>query len=175
MPQFLLGDQGGSSVAALVISIVDADLAEGEHERALVALVDAYARDPMGGGHALSAVVRETMVAGLRRAGNALVLLAYVDEAPVGVAVCFVGYSTFAARPLINVHDLAVLPAHRQRGVGTALLAAVEARALARGCCKITLEVRDDNEPARRLYGRFGLGPVRRMAFWEKFLAGDIT
>jgi ribosomal protein S18 acetylase RimI-like enzyme len=67
-----------------------------------------------------------------------------------------VGFSTFEARPLVNVHDLAVLPEHRGRGVGRALLAGVEQRARARGCCKLTLEVLDTNETARRLYARFG-------------------
>jgi ribosomal protein S18 acetylase RimI-like enzyme len=44
--------------------------------------------------------------------------------------------------------------------VGRALLAAAEAQALAEGCCKLTLEVLEDN-PARRLYERFGFEPSR--------------
>jgi ribosomal protein S18 acetylase RimI-like enzyme len=75
--------------------------------------------------------------------------------------VGFVGYSTFQARPLLNIHDLAVLPGRRGRGTGRALLAAAEAQALAEGCCKLTLEVQDDNTPARQLYDRFGFRDVR--------------
>jgi ribosomal protein S18 acetylase RimI-like enzyme len=85
-----------------------------------------------------------------------LVLLAFVDEGPVGLAICFQGFSTFLAQPLLNVHDLAVLPEARGRGVGDALLAAIEAEARRRGCCKVTLEVREDNPVARRLYVRNG-------------------
>jgi GNAT superfamily N-acetyltransferase len=40
--------------------------------------------------------------------------------------------------------------------VGRALLSAAEEHARGKGCCKLTLEVRDDNAPARALYGRFG-------------------
>jgi ribosomal protein S18 acetylase RimI-like enzyme len=53
---------------------------------------------------------------------------------------------------LVNVHDLAVLPAHRGAGVGRRLLEAVERKARALGCCKVTLEVQENNTPARRLY-----------------------
>jgi ribosomal protein S18 acetylase RimI-like enzyme len=92
---------------------------------------------------------------------GALVLLALAgdqDERPVGVAVCFFGLSTFRAKPLLNVHDLAVLPEHRGRGIGRALLQAAEDRARQKGCCKLTLEVRDDNTRARALYRSFGFG-----------------
>jgi ribosomal protein S18 acetylase RimI-like enzyme len=75
----------------------------------------------------------------------------------VGVAVCFLSFCTFEARRLINVHDLAVAPGHRRRGVGRRLLEAVEAGARELGCCRITLEVREDNAPARALYARFGM------------------
>jgi ribosomal protein S18 acetylase RimI-like enzyme len=70
-----------------------------------------------------------------------------------------VGYSTFQARPLLNVHDLAVLPRHRARGVGQALLAACEHHARQRGCCKLTLEVLSGNTRALRSYQRFGFAP----------------
>jgi ribosomal protein S18 acetylase RimI-like enzyme len=79
-----------------------------------------------------------------------------LDETAVGIATCFLGFSTFAARPLINVHDLAVLPEHRGRGIGRGLLEAVEHCARERGCAKVTLEVQENNSPARRLYKRMG-------------------
>jgi ribosomal protein S18 acetylase RimI-like enzyme len=69
-----------------------------------------------------------------------------------------VGASTFHARPLLNIHDLAVMPEWRGHGVGTALLGAIEGRALQRSCCKVTLEVQDDNQRARALYERCGFG-----------------
>jgi ribosomal protein S18 acetylase RimI-like enzyme len=113
----------------------------------------------MGGGAGLAPEVRARLGADLRERvarGAAVVLVAERGGAPAGVAICFLGYSTFRARPLLNLHDLAVLPAARGAGVGRALLEAVAARARALGCCKVTLEVREDNANARRLYERVG-------------------
>jgi ribosomal protein S18 acetylase RimI-like enzyme len=77
---------------------------------------------------------------------------------PVGIAVCFLGFSTFAAQPLINIHDLAVMPGYRGRGIGRQLLERVGAKGRELGCCKLTLEVREDNHRAQRLYQGFGFG-----------------
>jgi len=88
-----------------------------------------------------------------------VILLAWAGETPVGIAVCFRGFSTFAARPNLNLHDVAVRPDHRGRGVGRGLLQAVEARARALGCCKLTLEVLTGNGPALQAYTRFGFKP----------------
>jgi ribosomal protein S18 acetylase RimI-like enzyme len=54
------------------------------------------------------------------------------------------------------VHDLAVVPEWRGNGVGRALLQATEEAARREGCCKLTLEVQDDNARARGLYESFG-------------------
>jgi ribosomal protein S18 acetylase RimI-like enzyme len=91
------------------------------------------------------------------------------DGEPVGLAVCFTGFSTFAARPLLNLHDLAVAPSHRGKGVGRRLLAAVEDAARAAGCCKVTLEVRTDNLTAQKLYRALGYGDgAAPHHFWSK-------
>jgi len=87
-----------------------------------------------------------------------VVFLALLDGEPTGVAVCFRGYSTFTAKPLLNIHDLAVLPEKRNRGLGRALLRGIDNYAKASGCCKITLEVREENTGARRLYRDVGFG-----------------
>ncbi|MGD9633380.1 MAG: GNAT family N-acetyltransferase, partial [Pirellulales bacterium] len=86
---------------------------------------------------------------------TAVVLLAYDGERPVGIATCFEGLSTFVARRLLNLHDLAVIPEYRGRGVGRQLLAAVEEQARTLGCCKVTLEVLENN-PALRVYEAAG-------------------
>jgi GNAT superfamily N-acetyltransferase len=136
--------------------IVQADLDRAEHQRAVLELTDAYARDPMGSGQPLPAEVREALVAGLRRHPTTLVLLAWAEGRAVGMATCFLGFSTFYARPLTNIHDLMVLPGQRGRGVGRDLLQAVEAKARALGCCKLTLEVFENNHRARQLYAAAG-------------------
>jgi len=125
----------------------------------VLALLDAYAADPMGAGEALSAGVRARLIPALRRVPGHLVLLAFDGRQTVGLAVCFQGFSTFRARCLLNVHDLAVRPGYRRRGVATALLTEVEAEGRRRDCCKLTLEVRDDNPAAEALYRKLGFGP----------------
>jgi ribosomal protein S18 acetylase RimI-like enzyme len=110
----------------------------------------------VGGGQPIPPDVLERIVHALRTHPTALVLLAFDDDEPVGIAVCFRGLSTFRARPLLNIHDLAVLPPYRGRGIGRALLRAAEEHARLQGCCRLTLEVLESNAGARALYRRFG-------------------
>ncbi|MGH8064801.1 MAG: GNAT family N-acetyltransferase [Candidatus Entotheonellia bacterium] len=142
------------------VTVIEADLHDQQHQAAIVHLVDAYARDPLGNGEELPAEVRDRLIPGLRQHPASLVFLAYDGADPVGIAVCFVGFSTFAAQSLINIHDLAVIPEYRGQGVGRTLLERVEARGRELGCCKLTLEVREDNYRAQRLYGKFGFGAM---------------
>lgn len=129
------------------------------HATALVALLDHYATDPMGGGEALSERTRQTLVQRLAQRSDFVSFLAFCRERPVGLINCFEGFSTFAARPLLNVHDLAVHSDFRGRGVGKLLLAAAEDAARARDCCKLTLEVLSNNTPAIQAYLRSGFEP----------------
>ena len=138
------------------MEIVEADLAYAPHQQAVLALTDAYARDEMGNGAPLAPEVLARLVPALRAHPTTVIFLAYAGGEPVGIATCFLGFSTFAARPLLNVHDLAVVPPHRGRGTARQLLAAAEAKARALGCCKLTLEVQENNHRARSLYARAG-------------------
>ena len=130
----------GTMVGA--IRIVAADLSRAEDNAALLFLMDLYARDPMEGGQALADDVMREMVPALRKHPAHFVWLAFRDSAPAGFTICFLGFSTFNARPLLNVHDISVRAEFRGLGVGKMLLAAVESKARELGCCKITLEVR---------------------------------
>ena len=162
-----------------------ADYDDPAHARDLVGLLDGYARDPMGGGEPLPAHARERLAATLALTPNAFSILGYLadgarrSERPVALANCFTSLSTFACRPLVNVHDLAVDAAWRGRGVGRALLGAVEREARERGACKITLEVLEGNVVARRAYERAGFVPyaldeaVGTALFLELKLGGD--
>jgi|SRR5688572_7905787 len=140
----------------MYVHIRQANLADPRDANGIVTLINTYALDPMGGGQPLSSEVKQRLVPALRDHPTTLVLLAFVDEAPIGIAVCFVGFSTFRAQPLLNIHDLAVLPQYRGEGVGHALLLAAEDYARRNGCCKLTLEVLERNSSARALYRRFG-------------------
>lgn len=141
------------------LRIEEVDLAEDGDAGALVEILDSYARGPGGQNAPLSEEARSNLISGLQSHPQAAVLLAFVEERAVGTAVCVWGFSTFAAKPTLNIHDLAVLPDFRGRGIGSALLAEVERRARQRGCAKITLEVHDTNEGAKRLYRSNGFGP----------------
>jgi ribosomal protein S18 acetylase RimI-like enzyme len=144
--------------------------------RALVLLLDAYARDPMGGGEGLSEDVKARLCSDLAACPAATSFIAWQGEQAVGLVNCIEGYSTFKARPLMNIHDIAVLPPHRGQGVGQALLAAAEAHARERGCCKLTLEVLTGNAVALRSYVRFGFAPyvldpaAGQASFMQKWL-----
>jgi GNAT superfamily N-acetyltransferase len=144
------------AAAAEGVLVVEADLRSPDHAAAVTRLVDTYAADPMGNGARLPAEVLAALIPGLRAHPTTIVFLAYRGETPVGVAVCFRGFSTFAARQLINVHDLAVLPEHRGHGVGRRLLEAVERKGRELDCCKLTLEVQEGNGRARALYKAMG-------------------
>ncbi|MDO5623071.1 MAG: GNAT family N-acetyltransferase [Pseudomonadota bacterium] len=128
---------------------------------ALIALLDAYAQDPMGGGAPLAADVRARLCDDLAAHPLAASFIAWAGDVPVGLINTFEGYSTFKARPLLNIHDVAVRPGHRGAGIGQALLAACEAHARERGCCKLTLEVLTGNAPALRSYERAGFAPYQ--------------
>lgn len=133
-----------------------ADYANPNHAQAIVELLDAYARDPMGGAEPLSAFARAHLVESLAQRPHAFTVLAWVQGAPAGLANCFEGFSTFACKPLVNIHDFAVLPAYRGQGVAQGLMAFVEDEARRRGACKLTLEVLQGNTPAQALYARCG-------------------
>lgn len=137
-------------------AIIEADLALPQHQTSTLRMMDAYAMDPMGDGKPLSAWAREHLVAGLRGHPTTLVFLASQGTEVVGISTCFRGFSTFAARPLINISDYYVLPEFRGRGVGRRLLEAIERRARELGCCRLTLEVQENNHRARAVYNSAG-------------------
>lgn len=170
---------------ALIWRICRADYANPGHASALVSLLDAYARDPMGGGEALSDFARVNLVSALAARPQAYSVLAFATregeatEQPAGLVNCIEGFSTFACLPLVNVHDVAVLPAYRGQGVGEQMLVLAEAIARERGACKLTLEVLQGNPGAEKLYRRLGfdnyqLEPAMGHAqFMQKWLSSD--
>lgn len=150
------------------LEIKEADFSNPDDAQAVVQTVNLYAQDPMGMGHHLSGDVQTRLADELKAFPTTLCFIARKDGEPAGVANCFYGFSTFNAAKLINIHDLAVNPKYRGQGIGEALLTAVEEKAKETGCCKVTLEVREDNR-AKNLYERFGFEYGEpRMFFMEK-------
>src|SRR4051812_36986822 len=90
------------------IAVIPVDLRDAAHGAALVDLLDHYASEPVGGGVPLTASVRTGLVSALREQPNYLGFLAFDQARAVGLANCFLAFSTFRARPLLNVHDLMV-------------------------------------------------------------------
>ena len=149
---------GESKMKTDEVQIVEANLDDLTHQRAVLEMVDAYSMDAMGDGKPLSKEARSLLLPGLRQHPTTLIFLALRGQEPVGIAVCFRGFSTFAARPLMNIHDLAVLAGNRGQGISRRLLAAVEEKARKMGCCKLTLEVLEKNQRARKVYEAAGFG-----------------
>lgn len=145
----------------------------------LVQLLDEYARDPMGGGEGLPLYVKQNLVSNLRNIPTAFSLLAYAGDEPVGFSNCFEIFSTFACKPLVNIHDIGVVARSRGKGIAQLLLQAIDQIALERGCCKVTLEVLEGNTVAQAAYRRHGfeayqLDPSLGCAqFWHKRIDGE--
>jgi ribosomal protein S18 acetylase RimI-like enzyme len=142
--------------------IVRADYTDPGHRRAIPDLLNAYAKDLLGFRSEIESHVLDRLVPGLERTPHAVVLLAEADGDYVGMTVCFLGFSTFHAKALMNIHDFMVLKDFRGQGIGRALLEEIETIALDMGCCKMTLEVQENNTAARRLY--------RSVGFTDSFL-----
>jgi len=160
----------------IVLEIIDVDFSNPEHGRQTLAMLNEYASGPMGGNSPLPAYAQQNLIAELARRPTAHALLARVDGQPAGVAIYLEGFSTFACRPLINLHDLGVSPRFQGQGVGKQLLHALEERARQMGCCKITLEVLEGNAVAQGLYRKSGFegyaldDTTGRAMFWQKKL-----
>jgi GNAT superfamily N-acetyltransferase len=147
-----------------------------------IALLDHYAKDKMGGGAPLAESVKAGLVDSLHTRPHAISLLAYYKDQEdqeaqaIGLLNAFEAFSTFANKPLINIHDIIVKDGYRGKGVGQQLLGAIEQIANARGCCKLTLEVLSGNELAKNSYQKFGFNSyvlddsVGHALFWEKKL-----
>ena len=158
------------------VVIVQANYANPVHAEALRQVLNHYAQDPMGGGEGLAPEVLEQLPSELAKRPHAFSVLAFVNGEAAGLINCFEGFSTFAAKPLINVHDVSVVDTFRGLGLSQRMLLKVEEIARECGCCKITLEVLEGNPVAQASYRKFGfsdgqLDPAHgRMLFWNKYL-----
>ncbi|MDF3035472.1 MAG: family acetyltransferase [Paucimonas sp.] len=154
-----------------------ADYSNAIHAKALIALLDSYSRDPMGGGRPLNDYVVCHLAERLSTFPTAFGVIAFHDGEPAGLVNCFEGFSTFACKPLANLHDVVVERKFRGKGLAFEMLQKVETLARERGCCKLTLEVLGSNEVAQRLYRKGGFGPYNlgegngNAELWQKRLA----
>lgn len=124
-------------------------------------LLDHYMRGPTGSGKPMDDALRTRLPDELKRRPTVLCHVGYLDEGqgtrrPVGLINCVEGFSTFAGRPLLNIHDIVVHADFRRRGFARQLLVHAETVARERGCCKLTLEVLTGNRGAHEAYVGFG-------------------
>ncbi len=152
------------------IRIESADFSDQEHVNGLISLLSSYADSQLPDD-----VVAALPVA-LQAFPTSEILLAFdKGNRPVGTAVCFLGFSTWQAKPILNLHDLVVASDCRGQGVGNQLLSAVEAKARELGCCRISLEVMESNPRAKALYHRFGFPDHADAGKRKFFLEKDVS
>jgi [ribosomal protein S18]-alanine N-acetyltransferase len=94
---------------------------------------------------------REMYLAELNNTDVSYFYLARMDEGDI------VGFCSFwRVLDELHINNLAVLPAQRRSHIATELLLRVLADGAQLGARRATLEVRRSNEPARKLYEKFG-------------------
>jgi ribosomal protein S18 acetylase RimI-like enzyme len=169
-----------SSYSPITIEI--ADLNDSLQGESVVALMDGYASGLSGGGEGLSHFAKQHLPRELAKRPNALVLIAWSQvpgesiRTAAGLTVCFEAFSTFKCKPILNIHDVIVSSDFRRRGIAKKLFERLEAIAIERGCCKLTLEVLEGNTGAVELYRSIGFEPYEldpamgRAMFWQKEL-----
>lgn len=158
------------------VTTVIADYRDEKQARDILALMDEYARDPFGGGEPMSDYCRDHLLARLAEIPGAFSVLAYRGDEPLGLVNCFMGFSTFVCKPLVNVHDVVVSREARGAGVCGEMLDLVAREAKNRGCCKLTLEVLEKNRNAQIAYRKCGFRPyaldeeLGQAEFWQRYL-----
>lgn len=118
----------------------------------LIRALAAYEREPA----AVTATEADLLRDGFGDAKRFSVLLGERGGQVVGFAFYFFAYSTWRGAPVLYLEDLFVLPEHRGRGMGLALMKALAREAVGRGCARFVWQVLDWNEPAIAFYERLG-------------------
>lgn len=142
---------------------------DSSHYHDFITVLESYSAGPMGLSQGLPEKVKQSLITDLPQMPQCLIFLGYHNDSIAGGALCFEVYSTFLGRKALNIHDLAVIPSFRGQGLGRLLLQAVENYARTSNMGRLTLEVRQDNEVARKLYHSLGYsGGEAPMDFWVK-------
>lgn len=78
------------------------------------------------------------------------------NDEPIGFALWFFTWSTWRGRACLHLEDLFVLPEHRKKGAGLALMRALAKRAVETHCARFVWQVMDWNQPAIDFYEKLG-------------------
>lgn len=151
------------------LSILNIDLGNDAHCNHFIKLLNDYLNDPMGNNRPIQTELVPQIISGLKKHSGFLGFFVLVGDQFAGMANCNINFSTFQAKPIINIHDFIVAPEFRKMGAGSFLLREVIKYASLNGFCRINLEVREDNISAKSLYKKMGFSDcVPKMLFWEK-------
>ena len=112
--------------------------------------------------HLLDQVVADeaTLADQLFEKKNAEVLFALEDGEEVGSALFFHNFSTFLGRAGLYLEDLFILPEHRGKGYGKAILQKLAAIAVERGCGRMEWWCLDWNQSSIDFYKSLGAEPM---------------
>lgn len=149
--------------------LIQVDLKNPVHCEQVLHLLNDYMEDKMGSGKSMPAELGPKIISGLKMHSAYLGFFICVGNDFTALANCNLNYSTWQAKPLINIHDFIVSPKYRKQGIGEFLLTGIENYAKKRGYCKLNLEVRKDNIKAQNLYKKAGYSDCEPpMYFWQK-------
>ena len=151
---------------------VKVDLNRKKHQKVFLKLLNDYMLDDMGIGKPMPAELGPQIIKGLKKHPAYLGFFICVGEDFAALANCNLNFSTWKAKPLINIHDFIVSLDYRKRGVGLFLLDEIARYAKEKGYCRVNLEVRQDNYKAQNLYKKVGFKECDPPNyFWEKQLS----
>ena len=88
------------------------------------------------------------------------VLFAVIDGIEVGFALYFTNFSTFLGRAGLYLEDLYILPEHRGRGIGKAMLRKLAGITIERGYGRFEFSCLDWNTPSIEFYTSLGAEPM---------------
>lgn len=142
-------------------------------KRTDAALILRFIRELADYEHMLDEVVAEvaTLEEWIFDKQKAEVIFVLDNGVEVGFALFFHNFSTFLGRAGIYLEDLFVVPEHRGKGYGKALLKKLSAIAVERGCGRLEWSCLNWNKPSIDFYLSLGATP---MSDWTVYrVTGD--
>lgn len=159
------------------LSFIKVEYTNKAHIKDLLAQLQLYAQDPMGGGHAIATDIIDALPKALAMRPYMHSFLVYQNEQPVAFANCIESFSTFSGKGVLNIHDFAVKSEVRGQDISQFLLKGIQDVAVLLGCTKLTLEVLEGNTSAVRAYKKAGFSAYQLKPelgdamFWQKYIA----
>lgn len=105
-------------------------------------------------------ISEETLTDWLFFRNKAEVLLAEIEEKPIGFCLFFHNFSTFIGHAGIYIEDLFITPEYRGKGYGKKLFRRIAEIALERDCKKLELSCPNWDASGIEFYKRMGIRPL---------------